>query len=162
MTSIALFVSLLGFLFSTSQAFSSYHLTSPRMNSPGEVTEHPFCNLPGDPSLILTTNVDLGDKKMEIMKACSKAIAKHTGKPESYIAVSITDNAAVIFGGTDAPTALGCLYSIGAIAQETNGFIQNDVTDLLEPYGVAEDRIYINFFDVPRANVGWSRRTFAG
>lgn len=29
---------------------------------------HPFCQLPGDPSLILTTNVDLGDKKMEIMK----------------------------------------------------------------------------------------------
>mmetsp|Transcript_17650 Transcript_17650/g.29983 ORF Transcript_17650/g.29983 Transcript_17650/m.29983 type:complete len:103 (+) Transcript_17650:21-329(+) len=47
--------------------------------------EHPFCSLPGDPSLILTTNVDLGDKKMEIMKACSKAIAAQTGKPESYI-----------------------------------------------------------------------------
>jgi len=28
----------------------------------------PFCDLPGDPSLILTTNVDLGDKKLEIMK----------------------------------------------------------------------------------------------
>ena len=27
-----------------------------------------ICDLPGDPSLILTTNVDLGDKKMEIMK----------------------------------------------------------------------------------------------
>lgn len=46
---------------------------------------HPFCQLPGDPSLILTTNVDLGAKKMEIMKACSKAISQHTGKPESYI-----------------------------------------------------------------------------
>ena len=29
---------------------------------------HPFSTLPGDPSLILTTNVDLGDKKLEIMK----------------------------------------------------------------------------------------------
>jgi hypothetical protein len=29
---------------------------------------HPFCSLPGDPSLLLTTNVDLGDKKLEIMK----------------------------------------------------------------------------------------------
>lgn len=29
---------------------------------------HPFSMLPGDPSLILTTNVDLGDKKLEIMK----------------------------------------------------------------------------------------------
>ena len=44
-----------------------------------------FCDLPGDPSLILTTNVDLGDKKMEIMKACSKAIESATGKPEAYI-----------------------------------------------------------------------------
>lgn len=45
---------------------------------------------------------------------------------------------------------------------ESNGKIQTSVTDLLEPYGVAESRIYINFFDMPRANVGWSRRTFAG
>ena len=32
------------------------------------VGEHPFNKLPGDPSLILTTNADLGDKKMDIMK----------------------------------------------------------------------------------------------
>jgi phenylpyruvate tautomerase len=68
----------------------------------------------------------------------------------------------MIFGGSDAPTALGCMYSIGAISQKSNGGITNDVTDLLEPFGVEEDRIYINFFDVPRANVGWSRCTFAG
>ena len=30
--------------------------------------QHPFAMLPGDPSLILTTNVDLGEKKLEIMK----------------------------------------------------------------------------------------------
>ncbi|KAL7573597.1 hypothetical protein ACA910_008731 [Epithemia clementina (nom. ined.)] len=123
---------------------------------------HPFCDLPGDPSLLLTTNVDLGSKKLEIMKAMSKAIASSTGKPESYVAVSITDNASVIFGGSDAPTALGCLYSIGAIGVESNGAITNAVTDLLAEFNVAENRIYINFFDMPRANVGWSRRTFGG
>ncbi len=77
-------------------------------------------------------------------------------------AVSITDKADVIFGGSDAPTALGCLYSIGAIGMESNGQITAAVTDLLAPFGVDEARIYINFFDMPRANVGWSRRTFAG
>mmetsp|Transcript_14088 Transcript_14088/g.32621 ORF Transcript_14088/g.32621 Transcript_14088/m.32621 type:complete len:85 (-) Transcript_14088:1339-1593(-) len=77
-------------------------------------------------------------------------------------AVSINDKADVIFGGTDEPAALGCLYSIGAISAESNGGVTKDVTDLIEPFGVAENRIYINFFDVPRANVGWSRRTFAG
>ena len=33
-----------------------------------EPSHHPFCDLPGDPSLILTTNVDLGAKKLDIMK----------------------------------------------------------------------------------------------
>ena len=64
--------------------------------------------------------------------------------------------------GSDAPCALGNLYSIGAIAQESNGKIQSSVTDFLEEFGLQEDRMYINFFDMPRANVGWSRRTFAG
>ena len=79
-----------------------------------------------------------------------------------HVAVAINDKADVIFGGSDAPTALACLYSIGAIAQESNGKITAAVSDLLEPFGVDPARIYINFFDVPRANVGWSRRTFAG
>lgn len=78
------------------------------------------------------------------------------------LGVSITDKADIIFAGTDDPTALGCLYSIGAIAQGSNGAITAAVTDLLSEFGVAENRIYINFFDMPRANVGWSRRTFAG
>jgi hypothetical protein len=46
---------------------------------------HPFCDLPGDPSLILTTNVDLGDKKAGILKDLSKLVAKSLGKPESYV-----------------------------------------------------------------------------
>jgi phenylpyruvate tautomerase len=54
------------------------------------------------------------------------------------------------------------LYSIGSIAMESNGAIQSSVTDLLEPFGVDANRIYINFFDMPRANVGWNRKTFAG
>ncbi len=64
--------------------------------------------------------------------------------------------------GSDAPCALGNLYSIGSIAMESNGKIQSAVTDFLEEFGLEENRMYINFFDMPRANVGWSRRTFAG
>lgn len=68
----------------------------------------------------------------------------------------------MIFAGSPDPTALGTMYSIGAIAKESNGAITKAVTDELESFGIAENRIYINFFDMPRANVGWSRRTFAG
>jgi len=49
-----------------------------------ELNAHPSA-LPGDPLLILVTNVDLGDKKLDFMKACSKAIEAATGKPEAYI-----------------------------------------------------------------------------
>jgi hypothetical protein len=38
-----------------------------KMESPQQL-EHPFCQLPGDPSLILTTNVDLGSAKLDVMK----------------------------------------------------------------------------------------------
>lgn len=177
--------------FVESKIFPSYKqesLVKKAMASENSVpSHHPFCDLPGDPSLMLTTNVDLGSKKLEIMKGestyqnftfnksivplltfffstkgISKSIAKHTGKPETYVAVSITDNASVIFGGTDEPAALAIMGSIGAIGMESNGAITSDVTDLLEEFGVKESRIYINFFDMPRANVGWSRRTFAG
>ncbi len=46
---------------------------------------HPHCDLPGDPSLILQTNVDLGDKKSDVMKELSALVAKSLGKPESYV-----------------------------------------------------------------------------
>lgn len=127
----------------------------------GCCSPHPS-TLPGDPSLLLVTNLDLGVNKMEIMKAISKSIAKHTGKPEAYVAVSITDKVDVIFGGTDEPCALANMNSIGAIAMTSNGAITKDVTELLEPFGLDAGRIYINFFDVPRANVGWNKQTFAG
>jgi phenylpyruvate tautomerase len=54
------------------------------------------------------------------------------------------------------------VYSIGAITMESNGAIHSAVSDLLEQFGVDTSRIYINFFDMPRANVGWNRKTFAG
>ena len=46
----------------------------------------------------------------------------------------------MVFGGSDAPTALGCMYSLGAINMENNGKVQAGVvTDILEKYGVTEN-----------------------
>ena len=64
-------------------------MASDMANEPQQHPLHPFCLLPGDPALLMTTNADLGTKKLEIMKACSKAIAAATGKPESYVGKSI-------------------------------------------------------------------------
>ena len=51
----------------------------------------------------------------------------------------------MVFGGSDAPTALGCVYSLGGINMANNGKIQAGVTDVLEKYGVAENRIISTF-----------------
>ena len=60
------------------------------------------------------------------------------------------------------PAALGCVYSIGQINQENNGALTAKIAELLKPFGVPDNRMYLNFFDVPRANCGWSSKTFAG
>lgn len=117
--------------------------------------------LPGDPSLVLTTNVDLGEKEA-FMKQVSAAIAAATGKPESYVAVCVLDKQSVIFGGSDAPCAIGVLYSIGAVEKANNKRFMEEITPMLGEYGVEADRIYVNFFDVPREKVGWNGATFAG
>jgi hypothetical protein len=45
-----------------------------------------ICDLPGDPSLILTTNIDLGDKKLEIMKC--EHWDQHAGFMDNGLSVS--------------------------------------------------------------------------
>lgn len=116
----------------------------------------------GDPSLILTTNVKMGDKKKAFLAAASKAIAKGLGKPESYVAIAVHDGADVIFGGKDDPCALGCVYSLGAINNENNKKVTAEITALLAEYNIPANRMYINFFDLPRENIGYNGATFAG
>jgi phenylpyruvate tautomerase len=105
-----------------------------------------------DPSLVLNTNVVLSDKK-RFLKAASAAIAAAFSKPEQYVAVCVTDKLDLLFGGSDAPCAIGCVYSIGEINQKNNAALTAAIADLLFAYGgIHDDRIYLNFFDVPPAN----------
>jgi hypothetical protein len=71
---------------STMQMFAAHRTGTPQLCEHGGGA---FSHLPGDPAVVLFTNVSLGDKKMEFMKSLSKAIEASTGKPESYIAVCV-------------------------------------------------------------------------
>eukprot|EP00933_Yihiella_yeosuensis_P074206 TRINITY_DN83038_c0_g1_i1.p1 TRINITY_DN83038_c0_g1~~TRINITY_DN83038_c0_g1_i1.p1 ORF type:complete len:249 (+),score=55.54 TRINITY_DN83038_c0_g1_i1:61-807(+) len=115
-----------------------------------------------DPSLFVQTNVKLGDKKKEFMKACSKAVAQSLGKPESYVAVCVQDGQDIIWGGSDDPCALCKVFSLGSINLENNKALTVEVTNLLSEFNVPANRIYVNFFDLPRENVGYNGATFAG
>eukprot|EP00419_Tripos_fusus_P074301 CAMPEP_0172893372 /NCGR_PEP_ID=MMETSP1075-20121228/148307_1 /TAXON_ID=2916 /ORGANISM="Ceratium fusus, Strain PA161109" /LENGTH=116 /DNA_ID=CAMNT_0013748221 /DNA_START=47 /DNA_END=394 /DNA_ORIENTATION=+ len=54
-----------------------------------------------DPSLFVSTNVDLGSQKAVFMQAASKAVAKCLKKPESYVAICVQDKMDIIWGGSD-------------------------------------------------------------
>jgi phenylpyruvate tautomerase len=116
----------------------------------------------GDPSIVLHTNVKMGDKKVAFMTAVSKAIASSLGKPESYVAVCVNDGCDMIWGGENTPCALGSLYSLGAINMENNKKVTAEITKLLSEFNVPANKMYINFFDVPRENCGYNGATFAG
>lgn len=79
MTSKLLLLLLLALLSSPLSFVSAFTMSSI------PTARHPHCDLPGDPSLILQTNVDLGDKKSDVMKELSALVAKSLGKPESYV-----------------------------------------------------------------------------
>ena len=107
-------------------------------------------------------NVKMGEKKRAFMTAVSKALASSLGKPESFVAVCVNDGCDMIWGGEDTPCALGTLYSLGAINLENNKKVTAKITELLGEFDVAPNKMYINFFDVPRENIGYNGATFAG
>lgn len=58
-----------------------------------EATSMP-CNtslqqMPGDPSLVVHTNVDMGDRKNAFMVDASAAVAQCLGKPEAFVSVCV-------------------------------------------------------------------------
>jgi len=121
-----------------------------------------FEDVATDPSLFVMTNIKLGDKKADFMKAASQSVAKCLSKPESYVAVCVQDGQDIIWGGSDAPCALCKVFSLGSINLENNRALTQEVSALLADFDVPANRIYVNFFDLPRENVGYNNATFAG
>uniref|UniRef100_A0A8C4P6I2 Macrophage migration inhibitory factor n=6 Tax=Aves TaxID=8782 RepID=A0A8C4P6I2_DRONO len=79
-----------------------------------------------------------------------------------YIAVHIIPDQMMSFGGSTDPCALCSLYSIGKIGGQQNKTYTKLLCDLISKHlHVSADRVYINYFDMNAANVGWNGSTFA-
>ncbi|NWI51574.1 MIF factor, partial [Calyptomena viridis] len=79
-----------------------------------------------------------------------------------YIAVHIIPDQMMSFGGSTDPCALCSFYSIGKIGGQQNKTYTKMLCDLiLKHLHVSADRVYINYFDMNAANVGWNGSTFA-
>nr|AAW50793.1 macrophage migration inhibitory factor [Tetraodon nigroviridis] len=115
------------------------------------------------PSFVVNTNVARADVPAALLsEAHQRAGNRSCEKPAQYIAVQINTDQMMMFGGKGDPCALCSLHSIGKISRAQNKLYSNLLCGLLHKHlGISPNRIYINFFDMDAANVGWDSNTFA-
>jgi len=97
----------------------------------------------------------------DTIKALSAVVAASTGKPESYVLVTLRSGTPVCFGGTEDPAAYGELLSIGAIGGDKNKAICKAVSEVVSAkLGVPANRFYLSFHDSARTDFGFNGGTF--
>lgn len=98
----------------------------------------------------------------DLLKQLSAKLAKHLGKPESYVMTAFEPNVAMSFGGTFDPVCYIEIKSIGTMKPEqTKAMSQDFCQQVQEKLGVPINRVYIEFADAQRAMWGWNGSTFA-
>lgn len=114
------------------------------------------------PAFSLETNVAVGEDKMKrLLSSLTDIVAETLEKPKSYVAVKVTPDCSLSFGGTEEAAALCSLHSIGRLNQETNTILSGKVCALLETeLEVSSKRYYLNFVDMEGKNVGFNKTVF--
>ncbi|MEW6352985.1 MAG: phenylpyruvate tautomerase MIF-related protein [Pseudomonadota bacterium] len=113
------------------------------------------------PYLKIQTNTPPTPKaQQELLKTLSRAVAKHLGKPESYVMVALEPPIPMLFGGEAAPLAYLELKSVG-LPQAKTAELSKALCELVErELGVPQDRVYIEFANASGAMWGWNGGTF--
>uniref|UniRef100_L7M3U4 L-dopachrome isomerase n=1 Tax=Rhipicephalus pulchellus TaxID=72859 RepID=L7M3U4_RHIPC len=115
------------------------------------------------PTLTINTNVPACNIPNDFLKTTANVVADSLGKPLSYVVVHISPDQMLSFGGTDEPCAIANLYSIGCLSPKENKKHSAALFEHIEKtLGIKGNRMYINYFDLPATNVGFSGKTFAG
>jgi phenylpyruvate tautomerase PptA (4-oxalocrotonate tautomerase family) len=111
------------------------------------------------PYIKVQTNQNV-EQAEEILKELSSEVAERLGKPESYIMTSLKDETIMTFAGSTEKTAFIEVKSIGLKDSATEELSEFICEFLEEELGIKQDRIYIEFSDVPRSMWGWKGGTF--
>jgi phenylpyruvate tautomerase PptA (4-oxalocrotonate tautomerase family) len=114
------------------------------------------------PLLRIQTSRNIPEQGREaLMRALSKAMAEGLGKQEKYVMVTVQPALSMIMSGSDAPSVLGELRSVGSFTGEQTSALSRTLCDLLsKKLDVPTDRIYINFEGVTPTHWGYDGKTF--
>lgn len=96
-----------------------------------------------------------------LLKSLSAKLAKHLGKPESYVMTAFEPGVAMTFAGTAEPVCYVEIKSIGSMSPaQTKAMSQDFCQQINEALGVAPNRVYIEFADAKGSMWGWNGSTF--
>ena len=113
------------------------------------------------PLLKIQTNAPMDKQKSQpLLQNVSQRIAQALNKPEQYMMVSLAADLPMLFAGTSEPTAFLEFKGIGLPTAKTGELSQLLCEWVESELGVAPQRIYINFADVPASLWGWNGETF--
>ena len=113
------------------------------------------------PFLRIQTNHNLNEAEASALAGkASQLVSEQLGKPERYVMVSVENNPAMQFAGSDAPLAYLELKSIGLPESATCTLSAALCQLLASETGIEPERVYIEFMDAPRKMWGWNSSTF--
>ncbi len=108
-----------------------------------------------------TTEAFSEEQASSLCEKLSRIAAEATGKPEQYVeAIVQRPAAAVRFSGSAGPAAFVEVRSVGGLTPKVNREIAERVCALLAESGIAGERVYLNFTDVPASHWGFDGSTF--
>ena len=96
-----------------------------------------------------------------MLKNLSAKLAKHTGKPESYVMTAFESEVPMTFAGNTDPVCYLEIKSVGTMkSEQTQSMSQDFCQEINQALGVPKNRIYIEFADARGAMWGWNGTTF--
>ncbi|ACK66607.1 macrophage migration inhibitory factor family protein [Rippkaea orientalis PCC 8801] len=97
----------------------------------------------------------------DLLTSLSSKVAKHLGKPESYVMTMFEPDVKMTFAGTFDPVCYIEVKNIGTMKPEqTKAMSQDFCQEIKDKLGVPTNRIYIEFTDAQRHLWGWNGGTF--
>ena len=115
------------------------------------------------PLIKVQTSVSAPEKSAVegLLKKLSAKLAKHLGKPESYVMTAFESDVPMSFAGTFDPVCYVEIKSVGSMnSSQTSAMSQDFCQQISDKLGVAKNRIYIEFADAKGYMWGWNSSTF--
>lgn len=105
--------------------------------------------------------IDSEAVRERLLHAGTRAVVEVMGKPEQFVMV-LCEREPMAFGDSTDPCAFLELRSIGGLDDEVNAALSARLCAMMrEVAEVPEDRVFVNFVDMARADWGWNGGTFA-